>query len=235
MFGKNEILKKDHGGGTTLHVVKGSPFLTIQGEGPYSGRPAIFLRLHGCHLACIFCDTLFSDPADPRIPIQKLLLAINGLFARGTWTDQPLVVITGGEPMRQNIGPLCMLLHKLGYLVQIETAGSFWIPGITDDAELVVSPKTKTVAREVALSASAFKYVISTDTRFENGVPVSNTQGRREERLAAPMRGDTPIYLSPMDEYDSEKNKANIKYVGEMALRYGYRAMCQLHKLLDLD
>ncbi|MFO1130065.1 MAG: 7-carboxy-7-deazaguanine synthase QueE [Rickettsiales bacterium] len=56
MFGKNKILGIDNS--NSLGVV--NIFNTIQGEGPYAGMPAIFIRLGGCNLACSFCDTEFD-------------------------------------------------------------------------------------------------------------------------------------------------------------------------------
>src|SRR3954471_13531433 len=141
MFGTNATLKLDHGDGETLHVVKGSPWLTIQGEGPYAGHPAVFVRLHGCHLRCTFCDTNFDDPDDPVYRVPDLVAEINNLATATT----KLVVITGGEPTRQNILPLCRDLAFCGFKVQIETAGTYWIDGIENYADIVCSPKTPSI------------------------------------------------------------------------------------------
>ena len=235
MFGKNKIEKLNHGNGETLHVVKGSPFLTIQGEGPYAGHPAVFIRLHGCHLRCIFCDTNFDDPDDPavdRIELINYVMTIRR-FAR-------VVVITGGEPMRQNILPLCWSLNALGFKVQIETSGTFWIEGIQDVAEIVCSPKTPTIHPMIYEHAAAFKYVISASSGFNDDgqygyVPIIGTQpGAREARLATP-REAAPVYLSPCDEYDELYNGANRKLVGKLAIEYGVIAGLQVHKYLEVD
>ena len=120
MFGKNETepLLKDHDG-LSLDVVEVFP--TIQGEGPFAGRPATFIRLAGCHLKCSFCDTDFTS--------NRALVTVFELGARVEKHRHGLVVLTGGEPMRQNIVPLCEALVAGGYTVQIETAGSFWPQG----------------------------------------------------------------------------------------------------------
>ena len=58
MFGKNPIRKPENHDGNFLKIQE--IFYTIQGEGIYSGYPAVFVRLGGCNLACKFCDTEFE-------------------------------------------------------------------------------------------------------------------------------------------------------------------------------
>jgi organic radical activating enzyme len=231
MFGNNKIEKVQHDEGMELRVVEGSPFLTIQGEGPYTGHPAVFVRLHGCHLRCVFCDTDFDAPNDPTWIIYDLVAAI--MRASG---QARLVVLTGGEPMRQNILPLCQQLHGNGYRVQIETAGTFWLEGIERYTDIVVSPKTPTIHDKVYQHARAFKYVISTGQIFDDSypIPITATQpGARPNRLALPRSG-AAVFLSPMDEGNETANAANRKLVGELAIRFGVIAGIQLHKFIGV-
>lgn len=233
MFGKNPLLKKDQGFGDTLRIVKGSPWLTIQGEGPYVGHPAVFIRLHGCNLACTFCDTQFSNPDDPVVHV----LDIVGQVVLMTTGGGPghLIVITGGEPMRQNIRRLCGEFFRIGYTTQIETAGTLWVDNIFNFAQIVCSPKTPIIHPEVLRHAVAFKYVIDVDMTFDRYVPITATQeSARPARLALPRAG-APVYLSPMDCYDADRNAANRKLVGQLAIRYGCIAGVQLHKMMELD
>src|ERR1700677_3883777 len=60
MFGKNEVVGKKYfsKAGDKLYIT--SFFITLQGEGPYRGEPAVFVRLAKCNLACSFCDTYFD-------------------------------------------------------------------------------------------------------------------------------------------------------------------------------
>lgn len=233
MFGNNTIMKKDHGDGQTLRVVKGSPFLTVQGEGPYAGRAAVFIRLHGCHLRCVFCDTDFDAADNPVIHLYDLQRAITEVRGRAN-----IAVITGGEPMRQNIMPLCERLAGMGMVTQIETAGTFWIDGIEDCCEIVCSPKTPTIHPMVEQYAVAFKYVIDADQQYGGGeygyVPITATQpGARSQQLALP-RPTAPVYLSPMDTCDLSRNKLNQVLVGNFAKQYGVIAGLQLHKFMEL-
>lgn len=228
MFGTNPILKSEPGDGSRLRLVKGSPFLTIQGEGPYAGHPAVFVRLHGCNLACTFCDTEFSNPEDPVWDVEDIVDDV-GCVAR----QAKLVVITGGEPFRQNIVPLCECLHSDGFRVQIETAGTLWLPGV--QADIVCSPKTPVIHKKIYQEAAAFKYVIDCEMRFEGFIPVTATQaGARVKRLAAPRPG-APVYLSPMDTGDTSRNTANRSLVAKLAMEYGCIAGLQLHKFMEVD
>jgi len=233
MFGKNPLMKKSNGDGSELHIVNGSPFRTIQGEGPYAGRPAVFLRLHGCNLACTFCDTDFSNPDDPVVELSEIMRRIKELFGK---EKIKLVVITGGEPLRQNIG---LLLLELSFIpqaiIQIETAGTLWPHDIYRPVEMVCSPKTPTIHPKVFDRAVAFKYVIDCEQELDGFIPITATQAdARPARLAAPRPG-APVYLSPMDTYDSARNKENIKLVGKLALQYGVNAGLQMHKFFQVD
>lgn len=107
-------------------------FYSLQGEGHFTGTPAVFLRLSGCNAKCPFCDTdhfSFTEMSE-----QEIVEALQQYPARH-------VVITGGEPTLQLTASLLRLLHVAGYFVQIETNGSVALP---DDAEIdwiTCSPK----------------------------------------------------------------------------------------------
>ena len=107
---------KDHGGHDFAVT---EVFPTIQGEGPDAGVPAIFIRMAGCNLACWFCDTEFEkfEPMSLNELVNQVVVLTRG---------HKLVVITGGEPFRQNLDHLIEKLNDLGYHVQIETAGTLW-------------------------------------------------------------------------------------------------------------
>lgn len=241
MFGENPVAKSElYLGGDSLTVVDGSPFYTIQGEGPYAGCPAMFLRLHGCGLRCYFCDTYFSSPEDPRLQVGRILNTMNEMWPefQGVGPTQKLAVITGGEPTRQNLSLLIGSLLGSHWQVQIETAGLFWQDIFRyDGVDLVVSPKTQKVHKTVALYAKAFKYVIKYgETSSDDGLPVTNTQDPdgKKYKLARPLDSRIPIFLSPMDEGEESKNALNRRAVAESAMKFGYRAGLQLHKFMDL-
>ncbi len=95
-------------------------FYSIQGEGTRAGLPCVFVRLHGCSLRCVWCDTKYA--IDRRIPGRKMTGAeiIREIEQYGV----KFVEFTGGEPLEQfNIFPLLRWLCDQGYTVAVETAG----------------------------------------------------------------------------------------------------------------
>jgi len=238
MFGQNPVAKQEQFFDGSLTVVDGKPFYTIQGEGPYAGRPAMFLRLHGCPLRCYFCDTNFSSPTDPRLQVNDIVEMMDKSWPRSSRPNmggKRLAVITGGEPTRQDLSLLIRTLCAEEWTVQVETAGLFWQDCLRD-VDIVVSPKTPSVHKMVDMHAACFKYVIRDgEVSSDDGLPVTNTQdeGGRPVYLARSQYG-RPVYLSPMDEGNEEANGNNRRAVALSALKYGYRAGLQLHKFMDL-
>lgn len=230
MFGQNPILKQEVHSGLNLDVHE--IFYTIQGEGPHAGVPAVFIRLFGCHLKCTWCDTDFSTQNNMSLP--QILDKVASLDKN----SPSLVVLTGGEPTRQPLEGLVGLLRERQHVIQIETAGSFW-QDCMSRCDIVVSPKTSYVHPKVEAHATAYKYVISADMKLdlEDSLPITDTQGRnRIKALAKPPDGfpKEMIFLNPMDEYDADKNKANLRRVAKLAMAHRYRMGVQMHKLVDL-
>lgn len=256
MFGKNEIQAPFNREGDKLLVH--SIFYTIQGEGPDAGCPAVFIRLAKCNLRCFFCDTEFDHGEEMQM--RDLARKANDL-AQGR-TD--LVVITGGEPMLQNIIPLVAELNN-GYLmrVSVETAGTLYLEnmehyfgparlGAANDNKIVCSPKTPTINNHVAYLIHSVKYLISASDEFdeEDGLPIMQTQ--RNTKAAKLWRPNNPlfvdpkkpmkrgqiarplIYVQPLDVQDEFLNNENARKAAEIAMKYGYRVSIQMHKLLDL-
>lgn len=210
MFGTNNQAKRDHGDGKTLEVKE--IFSTIQGEGPFSGVPAIFVRLAGCHLKCYFCDTNFENGTKKYVSTDIIPeIALKALTGKRYATA--LVVITGGEPLRQNILPLCKELAALEFTVQIETSGTYWVDGLenlvlTGAVQIVCSPKTGTVNPMIELYCRYWKYLIREGENSEiDGLPIWSTQvaGQKQELYRPKFTGlrDT-IWLQPCEAYQIE-------------------------------
>jgi organic radical activating enzyme len=119
-------------------------FTGIQGEGLHQGVPSHFIRLFGCNLRCDFCDSQYSWKE--KIPIRKEDLGgiIDALFLRHEYVNN--VVITGGEPLLQNLKYLQKLIAERGWSLEIETngLGKFYKHINPEDVLFNVSPKIHT-------------------------------------------------------------------------------------------
>jgi len=126
---------------------------TVQGEGPSTGRPAVFVRLWGCNLDCAWCDTPYTwdvsgkngtvyrrDDESTVVDAEALAATASALVPAGRLFDYR-AVITGGEPLLQS-GELTVLVEALAPLrVEIETNGTLTPPIDAPGVDYNVSPK----------------------------------------------------------------------------------------------
>jgi len=122
-------------GSGALPVVE--TFHSLQGEGMHAGRSALFIRLGGCNVGCSWCDTKHSWPAavHPQRPLTELVEEARQAAAAGA----AFVVITGGEPLEHELGPLCSALADAGLPLHLETSGVGALSGRFD--WITLSPK----------------------------------------------------------------------------------------------
>jgi 7-carboxy-7-deazaguanine synthase len=220
MFGKNEIVGKKYfdEAGDKLYVT--SIFYTLQGEGPYRGEPAVFVRFAKCNLACSFCDTYF-DGGD-WLTIGDIEDRIDNSikeYFKGEvpeWADceptfgrkrKMVLVVTGGEPMLQkNIYPFLNRMNTMFEKTQIESNGTSY-QKLPDETTLVVSPKCsekngKPVKylqpnQQVLERADCLKFVMSAeeDTPYHIVPDWALTSGKT-------------LFASPMNIYNKEPQKS---------------------------
>lgn len=232
MYGNNEVERRREGDdGRRLDVV--DIFPTLQGEGPYAGLAAVFVRLAGCHLRCYFCDTDFTT--------GRQEIGVEAIYQRIRDHGHGLVVLTGGEPLRQNVVPLAHMLYNNGIRVQVETAGTFWWDGLEETTQLVVSPKTAVVHQRVREEAQAWKYIVAADDLLDptDGLPANSTQAsnrRFHQVLARPDKGfdRRHIYVQPCDTGNQFQNQQAVTRCISLCKQYGYRLSLQQHKILGL-
>ena len=99
-------------------------FYTVQGEGAFSGHAAYFIRLAGCDVGCTWCDVKESWEMD-RHP----KLTIDGIVSEALKYPARIAVITGGEPLMHDLGPLTSALRKVGFRTHLETSGTHPLTG----------------------------------------------------------------------------------------------------------
>lgn len=190
-------------------------FYSLQGEGNFTGTPAIFVRLSGCNLNCDFCDTQHN---------RGMEMAEEEIVAEVCKYPARHVVITGGEPTLQLTPSLINLLHQAGKFVQIETNGTrqlsdgldFLIDWIT------VSPKYGNVPNIQRIDELKVVYDISHPEH------ISKLESVEARYINA-------YYLQPCDRSNAEYNEANLasclKYIMEHPK---WKLSLQTHKMLNL-
>jgi len=140
-------------------------FYSIQGEGQRVGTPAVFVRFSGCNLECSWCDTKYHKDPHTEMDSSAIIQRIQELAP----ADLEWVVLTGGEPLLQNVQYLTHKLKQHGYKVQVETNGTLVREGMFVD-HLTISPKLGHPIREILLFPQRYakvvevKYVVGCET-----------------------------------------------------------------------
>ena len=98
-------------------------FWSAQGEGEWIGTPAIFIRLAGCSLRCRHCDTAHAWGKGKRWTVGRI---VKKVAAQAAAYPASRIVLSGGEPLEQELQPLVAALKKKKYDVAIETNGRHW-------------------------------------------------------------------------------------------------------------
>jgi 7-carboxy-7-deazaguanine synthase len=127
-------------------------FYSVQGEGTWTGTPAVFVRLAGCNLSCDFCDTDYA--LRRMMSVEQIVRTV-----REASPERAMVVLTGGEPLAQAESlALVEALRKQGHRVHIESNGTIAAP-LPDDVWLCVSPKER-VDAAMARRANEAKLIV---------------------------------------------------------------------------
>ncbi len=194
---------------------------TIQGEGRLAGVPMVLIRLQGCSVGCTFCDTKETwDPVtwDDMSP-EDLAATILKDYPRFEW-----IMLTGGEPLEQEIAPLVRALQGKGFRVCLETSGTVLgdLDRITVDW-VSVSPKFhKELDHRVLGLADEIKTVIGRQQDIDD-----------MKDLIGELGVDTTgviISLQPM----SQGKKAIRICVEAVLANPEWRLSLQMHKYIEL-
>jgi 7-carboxy-7-deazaguanine synthase len=196
-------------------------FASVQGEGLRQGEPTVFVRLAGCNRRCGFCDTKKAWRGGRETPVEAIVAEVlrlqDGLPS--AW-----VCLTGGEPLAQDLRPLVDGLHDEGFLVQVETNGTFppgrradWLTVSPKPPDYEVHPGFLRLAREVKLVACR---ALTLDA---------------VRKVRADFPAATPILLQPQSNAAWSRRKAMILLEGARRSGLGgIRLAVQLHKVYGL-
>ncbi len=111
-------------------------FFSIQGETSKSGLPTVFIRLTGCPLRCVYCDTEYAFYEGDKLSLAEIMQQVSQHQTRH-------VTVTGGEPLAQkNCIQLLTMLCDAGYDVSLETSGAIDISAVDTRVARIVDLKT---------------------------------------------------------------------------------------------
>lgn len=184
-------------------------FYSLQGEGRFTGTPAVFLRLSGCNLKCSFCDTSHEDGVkmEPAEIISEILKY-----------PSRHIVITGGEPSLQLDRDFVERLHQHGYYVQVETNGVKRLPDNVD--WITCSPKYKPICYD---EVQEIKYVYEGKESEEKIYSIFSSV-RAEEH-----------YLQPCDVNNPERNAEILAgCIDFIKAHPEWKLSLQTHKMLHI-
>ena len=110
-------------------------FLSIQGESSHAGRPCSFVRLTGCPMRCVWCDSEYTFTGGEKISFEDIFVKLEGFGC-------DLVEVTGGEPLAQkNVFPFITELCDRDYEVLIETGGFVSTEKVDERAKIILDVK----------------------------------------------------------------------------------------------
>lgn len=214
-------------------------FVSIQGEGFHTGRPAAFVRFQGCECHCPFCDTKQSWMENAAQYQMSNIGICHALQEATEGKNIDTVIITGGEPLLQaeQLDDLLFKLSTQGLFphVHIETSGSVkpdeTISSILNlqNVWLTVSPKSKQLHELYYFNANEIKCLIGAEME-DDIIPESVWDDMKEHTLV-----EGSIFLQPIDYGNEEKNAASVKRAFDMCLEYGVFLSGQMHKYLKLQ
>ncbi|MEP3446451.1 MAG: 7-carboxy-7-deazaguanine synthase QueE [Flavobacteriaceae bacterium] len=188
-------------------------FYTIQGEGYHKGTAAYFIRVGGCDVGCHWCDVKESWNADPHPPTAVDKIVTNA----ASYSDT--IVITGGEPLTWDMGPLTAALKKQKLQTHIETSGAYPFSGTWD--WICLSPKkNKLPEEEIYTVAHELKVIVYNKHDFTFA-----------EEQAEKVNGNCILYLQPEWSVREKMVPLIVDYVMQNPK---WKVSLQTHKYLNI-
>ena len=194
-------------------------FYSLQGEGHYTGTPAVFVRFAGCNLRCWFCDTEFETGEE--MSEDEIVRAVSQFPSR-------YVVLTGGEPTMQLTASLCDKLHAQGYYLMMETNGTRPLPEGCRIDWITCSPKLIEAGEGMRKLANIrLRHIDELKVVFED----SPTQDMSlYEQIPA-----TEYRMQPCDTQDPLSNQSILNKTIKYILQHPkWKLSLQTHKILNV-
>jgi 7-carboxy-7-deazaguanine synthase len=214
-------------------------FKSIQGEGSRAGQPCIFVRLTGCNLRCVWCDTAYAFQGGQKMSVDDVLERVELLNRRpdGQLGSMPLVEITGGEPLLQEeIYALAERLLAAGYRVMVETSGERFIGRLPEEVIRIVDVKCPDSGEADAFelknlaelrSKDEVKFVIASRRDYEFARDFTR-EHLLEERVNEVLF--SPVNEDPHGKWQGLEPRQLVEWMLEDGM--GVRLSLQLHKIV---
>jgi 7-carboxy-7-deazaguanine synthase len=210
--------------GQTLRITE--IFYSLQGEARTVGLPTVFVRLTGCPLRCVYCDTEYAFSGGEMLSIAQIAAQVANYVPR-------YVTVTGGEPLAQpHCLPLLATLCDAGYEVSLETGGAISLEGV--DARVVTVLDLKTPA--------------SGEMQRNDYGNIALLRDHDQVKFVICDRGDYEWARFKLDEYKLQERVADVLFSPSFGQQQGrqlaewiladnlpVRMQLQLHKLLWHD
>ena len=203
-------------------------FASVQGEGASVGTPSAFVRLQGCSVGCVWCDTKYSWGVGGGRE-----MTLDGLLANVAATGLENVVVTGGEPLEQpGFAAVVSGLKAAGHRVEVETAGTLIPPSVpVDQWNVSLKLAHSGVAAAVRLRPGPiaafrdlgawFKFVVATEEHVDEVLAIQAAYGLPSRR----------ILLMPLG-MRREEQQPRMPLVIERCRRHGFRFSPRLQILV---
>jgi 7-carboxy-7-deazaguanine synthase len=197
-------------------------FHSIQGESSLAGRPCVFVRLTGCQMRCVWCDTAYAFHGGEWRSVEEVVAEVRALGC-------PLVEVTGGEPLLQpGVHPLMTRLCDEGFEVLLETGGGLDISGVDPRVKRIVDVKCPGSGEAAHNRWENLDHVRPGDELKFVLADRADYEWARQTIAERGLAGRCPIHLSPVwGAVDPAELAAWI-----LADRLPVRLSLQLHKLL---
>jgi 7-carboxy-7-deazaguanine synthase len=197
-------------------------FYSLQGESNSVGIPTVFIRLTGCPLRCIYCDTAYAFTGGTKIEIAEII-------AQAEHYNTKYITVTGGEPLAQSA---CLeLIKKLldkGFIVSVETSGAIDVSGMDSRAIKVMDLKTPSSGE---LGRNLYQNIQFLDSKDQVKFVIGNNDDYEWSKVALieyNLIGRCEILFSPVMGQQNATELADKILQDRLPVRF----QIQLHKLL---